>query len=124
MSTYFSNLQGHSYMNLTTYRKTGEAVTTPVWFAETNGKLYVMTLNSAGKLKRLRHTTRVQVGPCNQTGKPLGPVVEATARILSDADGQRAKQVVDKKYGWQKKFFDTINRLGGKRQVYIEISLV
>jgi len=38
-----AELQNQKYISLTTYRKTGAAVRTPVWFAEENGKLYIFT---------------------------------------------------------------------------------
>jgi uncharacterized protein len=55
----FAALRGQSFMRLTTYRKSGEPVATPVWFAEEGEKLYVTTDRISGKVKRLRHATRV-----------------------------------------------------------------
>ena len=60
----FDNLRGARYLNLATFRKNGEEVRTPVWFAEGNGKLYIMTRNDSGKYKRVRNHPQVKVAPC------------------------------------------------------------
>ncbi len=98
-------------MSLTTYRKNGEAVATPVWFAQIGDKLYVYSDADAGKIKRLRHTTRVSVAPCTATGTVTGAAQEATARILSDAEGQIALDAINRKYGWQKRALALLNRV-------------
>jgi hypothetical protein len=104
----FSVLQGHYYMNLTTFRKNGAAVPTPVWFAEENGKLYVVTGRNLGKVKRIRNNPRVLVEPCDRKGNTLGPYVEAEARILPDEESQRADELLTRKYSWQKRLFELI----------------
>ncbi len=79
----FITLKKRTYINLTTFRKTGAAVATPLWFAEHQGVLYTQTFPTAGKLKRIRHTPRVTVAPCTVNGKPLGTEIEGNARILN-----------------------------------------
>jgi hypothetical protein len=93
-------------MNLTTFRKNGAAVPTPVWFAEEKGKLYVVTERNLGKVKRIRNNPRVLVEPCDRMGKTLGPFVEAEARILPDEESQRADELLTRKYTWQKRLFE------------------
>src|SRR5436190_19483074 len=84
----------------TTYRKTGQAVTTPVWFAERLGTIYVETHADAGKLKRLRHTARVTLAPCTYSGKITGSVSEGNARMLTESEESTAASVaLAKKYG-------------------------
>ncbi len=120
----FPTLRGHQYANLTTFRKTGKAVVTPIWFAEENGKLYVMTERNSGKIKRIRNNPQILLAPCTARGKPLGPEVPAVARILSDAEGEVANQALDRKYGWIKKgfeFFLKLRRVVTER-VYLEIT--
>jgi hypothetical protein len=104
----FSVLHGHMYINLTTFRKSGAAVPTPVWFAEENGKLYVVTGRNLGKVKRIRNNPRVLVEPCDRVGKKLGPSVEAEARILPDEESQRADDLLTRKYSWQKRLFELL----------------
>lgn len=121
-TTPFPALKGHEFMNLTTYRKSGVAVVTPVWFAESQGKLYVLTRPQAGKIKRIRHNSQVQVGPCTRSGEPLGPAVAAKARILPAAEIETAIEPLNKKYGVQKMFMDLLGRLRGGQTVYLEIT--
>jgi PPOX class probable F420-dependent enzyme len=78
-----------SYLLLTTFRKDGRAVATPVWFrAEPvpGGPpvLVAFSGRDAGKTKRLRHTSRVLVQGCTLRGKPLGEAVEARAELVED----------------------------------------
>jgi len=50
-------------LSLATFRKSGAEVATPVWFAASDGNLYVFTAGDSGKVKRLRHTARARVAP-------------------------------------------------------------
>jgi PPOX class probable F420-dependent enzyme len=70
-------------MQLTTFRKSGAAVATLVWFAEEGGRLYVTTALNSGKVKRLRHTPTVRVAPRSPWGPIRGPEAEAVARVLA-----------------------------------------
>ena len=54
-------LQGHKFIALSTYRKSGQPVVTPVWFTQRDGKLYVWTGASSGKVKRLRNNPHVSL---------------------------------------------------------------
>ena len=76
-------IQGRKYISLTTFRKSGVPVYTPVWFGESNGKLYVKTRNDSGKYKRIRNNSAVKVAPCSARGKVTGPEFSGLARILS-----------------------------------------
>src|SRR5947209_18348138 len=79
----FPDLEREQFIALTTFRKTGQAVTTPVWFAQNNGTIYVETHGDAGKIKRLRHTARVTLAPCTYSGNVTGAVIAGKARILT-----------------------------------------
>ena len=114
-------LAGHRYMNLTTYRKSGQAVTAPVWFAQENDKLYVVTLAGAGKVKRLRNSGRVACAPSTAGGQSRGPVAAGTARLLSAAEAPVADRALTRKYGWQKHGFMLLWRLTRGRPLFLEI---
>jgi len=128
----FGALAGHQYMSLTTFRKDGRSVATPVWFAEVNGVLYVNTSPDAGKLKRIRNNPRVTVAPCNQAGKVSGPFAEGTARELTDAsDIAKAYGALSKKYRVMRVVFgvirtvsNTIRRRPPVGQAYLVVSPV
>lgn len=92
-----SQFAGEKYLNLESYRKSGVAVATPVWFAEDSGTLYIYSLANAGKVKRIRNNPRVRVMPCDIRGKPKGEWVEALARILDTAGAEHAHRLLDKK---------------------------
>jgi PPOX class probable F420-dependent enzyme len=99
-SPTFTTLAGAKYLSLTTFRKSGDPVTTPVWFAEKDGKLYLFTFPGAGKLKRIRHTARVTIAPCTLNGKVTSPVSEARIRIVTDEPEKKlADATLAKKYG-------------------------
>ncbi len=90
------------YMALTTFRKSGEAVTSPVWVVPLDdGRIGFWTSSTSGKVKRLRHTARVVVQPSNGRGKPLdgSSPVEGTAE-LSMPPLPEVVSKVKAKYGW------------------------
>src|SRR5208283_3836180 len=91
-------IQGQKYISLTTFRKNGAGVATPVWFGETDNKLYVMTRSDMGKTKRLRNNPQVRVAPCTVRGAVTGSEFAATARILPPDGQARARQTINRKY--------------------------
>ncbi len=102
----FPDLGKEQCIALTTFRKTGQAVTTPVWFAERLGRIYVETHADAGKLKRLRHTARVTLAPCTYNGKVTGAVSKGNAHILTEPEECRvASAALAKKYGLMRPLF-------------------
>ena len=114
---------GQKYLNIETYRKTGAAVATPVWFAEDAGVLYIYSLANAGKVKRIRNNPRVRVMPCDMLGKPKGEWVEGAARILDESGAERAHQLLDKKYGWMKRVGGLYSKLMKRERAAIAIEL-
>lgn len=103
------------YFALTTYRRDGRPVTTPVWAATLEDKLYVVTANSTGKARRVRATGRVRFAPCNMNGRQiLGPWREGTGRIVQDeARRGEALAALQRKYGWQLWLAMLVYRLRG-----------
>ena len=93
-----STIRGQKYISLTTFRKSGAKVATPVWFGEDGDKLYVMTRSDMGKTKRVRNNPQVGVAPCTIRGKVTGPEFAATARILPPEEHAHARQAINQKY--------------------------
>ncbi|MEU5692595.1 PPOX class F420-dependent oxidoreductase [Actinosynnema sp. NPDC020468] len=87
------------YVVLTTFRRSGQGVPTPVWAAEEGGALYVWSARDAGKVKRIRNGGAVTVGPCDFRGNPTGPAVDATAEVLGAEESAHAKRLIARKYG-------------------------
>jgi len=106
----FSVVEGHKYMSLTTFRKSGKPVPTPVWFVEKNDKLCVWTQLSSGKVKRLRHSSRVTLAPSTMGGKVIGPTVEGIARLVSPQEKEEVRLLLLAKYGWMQRLFSFIHR--------------
>jgi PPOX class probable F420-dependent enzyme len=91
-------IHNQKYISLTTFRKSGVGVATPVWFGEQDSKLYVMTRSDMGKTKRIRNNSQVRIAPCTIRGKVTGPEFAATARILPPEDHARARKTINRKY--------------------------
>jgi PPOX class probable F420-dependent enzyme len=113
-------LQGHGVVSLTTFRKSGEAVVTPVRFALESGKVYVSTGTKSGKVRRIRSNPKVRLAPCTMRGKVVGPTVEATARILSVDERELAERALKRVVpSWR--LFTFLQKLRGASGVYLEI---
>ena len=113
------------YLNIGTFRKSGNRVDTPVWFAVDGDYFYVLSNNQAGKLKRLRNSSRCQLAPCTLLGSPTGEWRDSDAFLVSDPEEEkRAHQALKKKYGWQMLLLDSGAWIGGriKQRTYIRIN--
>ncbi|WP_010206056.1 PPOX class F420-dependent oxidoreductase [Salinibacterium sp. PAMC 21357] len=101
-SSAVSALAAETYVSVTTFRKSGEPVSTPVWVVVDGDRLLVTTAPSSGKVKRIRHTPRVHVTPCDMRGTIAeGAIaVPATAAIRDDPATRDAMDAaLKKKYG-------------------------
>jgi uncharacterized protein len=105
----FPALADERFISLTTFRRTGEPVSTPVWVAGDGEALIVTTPEGSGKVKRLRHTSRVEIRPCSRSGKvaPGAPTVTGTAEI----EAQDRPEVFRRKYGLEYRVFMLVERL-------------
>ena len=112
------------YLNMETYKKTGEPVATPVWFAEENGTFYTYSLANAGKVKRIRNNPKVRIVPCDVRGKPKGEWVEAKARILDERGAALGHRLLNEKYGWMKRIGDAFSKLRKRQRVVISMRIV
>lgn len=96
--TNTTTLAKEPFINLTTFKRDGTAVATPVWCVGGNGSLLVHTEADAGKVKRIRNDAHVTVAPCNFRGKPRGPAAEADATIAEGSEEVDA--LLMRKYRW------------------------
>lgn len=116
------------YVSLTTYRRNGEAVPTPVWACADDARLYVWTTADSGKVKRIRATGRVGVTPCDVRGRIAAdaPAAEGRATLLDEAGLDRVRALMAKKYGIQFRVLDLLGALRGgvrKGRAAVEITL-
>ena len=104
------------YVLFTSYRRDGTAVSTPVWVVELGADtLGFYTSSESGKAKRLAHTSKVTVQPCNARGVPKkGTSAQAaTARVVEGAEYDQIHAKVIAKYGLMTKFTAFLGAVGG-----------
>ncbi|WP_205850209.1 PPOX class F420-dependent oxidoreductase [Nakamurella flava] len=87
----FHRLGREKYVEMTTFRKNGVPVRTPVWIGAGNGDLVVFTAPDSGKVKRIRNNGAVELAPCGRRGEVDPDVVRTPgrARIITDPDEQQ-----------------------------------
>jgi uncharacterized protein len=102
----FAAFRDHKYLSLETFKKSGEGVKTPVWFAadpasDLSGEgalLYIYTIGNTGKVKRIRTNGHVKIAPCTIKGVPLGEWADAKAEIVTGEVASRGMKLLNKKY--------------------------
>ncbi|PZU04141.1 MAG: PPOX class F420-dependent oxidoreductase [Gordonia sp. (in: high G+C Gram-positive bacteria)] len=100
MATPFGQAGTAKYVQLTTFRKDGTPVSSPLWAALDGDKLLMWTVTDSWKVKRLRRNPAVVVQACDVRGKQTyGDPVSGTAQILDTPGSDHARDVVQKKYG-------------------------
>jgi PPOX class probable F420-dependent enzyme len=99
------------YINLETYKKSGQAVHTPAWFVQDNGVIYVRTDKNSGKVKRVRNNPHARMVPCNIRGRPKGQWIDGTIQVANDYESQHASQLLNQKYGLRGKMFGIMYKL-------------
>ena len=107
MSANASELGSARYVALTTFRRSGVEVTTPVWTALDGDALVVITSGLSGKVKRLRNDPRITLRPCSASGRvrPGAPTLDGVAQILEGSATEHGEALLRKKYGLQFKVF-------------------
>jgi hypothetical protein len=125
MMSALEQFKRQQYLNLETFRKSGEGMRTPVWFVQDGETLYVSTVVNSGKVKRIRYNGRVNVAACKMNGKVSGVWTPAQAREITDPEEiAKADRMLDKKYGLMKKMFDNQRASKGTKDTFLEIKLI
>jgi PPOX class probable F420-dependent enzyme len=117
---WIAELGRHKYINLETYRKNGQPVSTPVWFMIDNNIIYVVTSADTGKVKRLRNNPSIRIMPSGFRGEPKGEWTDAKARFAGGAEAERAMQLRKKRYGLQARLVGMIR--GASTVIAIELA--
>lgn len=116
-------LRGHRFVALTTFRKTGVPVVTPVWFVLQSDGVLVFTGRTSGRVKRLRNNPQVEFSPSDFRGKSLGPAISGIARFVPENEWPGCNRAFQKKYGVQSTFFGILGRISGDTdRLYLKIS--
>lgn len=120
-------LRKASYVSFGTFRKSGVMVNTPVWAADQGESLFVFSEAKAGKVKRLRNSSKARVATCTVTGRVTGEWYDAEAFLLDEEQAiDKAHRALLRKYGWQMRIGDLFARLTGRidKRAFIEIKLL
>ena len=87
------------YLSITSFKRDGSGVATPVWFVSDAGRLFALTDLHSAKVRRIRRDPRVLVAPCRANGKLRGEPVEARAEILTATpDLERVQRLLKRRY--------------------------
>lgn len=97
--TRLDRLGSGKYLLVTSYRKNGTPVATPVWVVRDGDTLGVWTAADSGKVKRIRRRPDILAGPCDVRGNPTGDQLPATAEIADPQATVRYRALVARKYG-------------------------
>lgn len=114
------------YLSLTTYKKDGTAIATPVWVARDGDELVVITDAGSGKAKRIRNSGRVELAPCDVRGRVSGPSVSGHASLTDSSGTARIEGQIKRKYGLQYKAIGLMEKLrrregGGSVGIRIDV---
>ena len=100
MTSEVDRLAAESYAVLTTFRRDGRAVGTPIWLAGNGSELLFWSERKAGKVKRIRNSGRVEVQASDLRGrKTHGAKVTGQARLLDGEEAELARKAIARKYG-------------------------
>lgn len=117
-----SALAGSDHCLLVTYRRDGTPVPTPVWFAVDGGRVVFESDADSAKVRRLRRDPRVRVAPCNSRGRPSGPPVEGTARILGPEEAEAAERLLAERYGIARRVAQRLRPTPEAGPAYVEVT--
>ena len=119
------------YISITTFRRDGSPVATPVWVVADSDRLYVWTGAQTGKAKRIRHNPAVTVAPCSGRGALTGPAVPARAQIVPSASRPQVWALFLAKYRLQLRAIIWSTRISGllrrgrppTERIFLELTL-
>lgn len=100
-------LKDQQFCLLTTFKKNGEGVPTPMWFAMEGESVYMTTRGQSWKVKRIGNNSEVTIGWCNGSGTKHGKLFLAWATVIREGEEfEAARRAINKKYGLKKKVID------------------
>jgi uncharacterized protein len=89
---------GGKFLSITSYRRNGAGVATPVWFVTEGGRLLVMTDEHSGKVKRIRRDPFVHIAACSARGREKTQPIPAHAEVLPPSETDRVKRLIARRY--------------------------
>jgi PPOX class probable F420-dependent enzyme len=117
-------LGGQKTVLLETRKRDGSWVGTPVSIVVAGGRAFFRTYDASGKAKRLRNFPEVKVAPSTMRGRPTGPSVTGTARLLDDDEANRVRALLATKYPWlHGRMVPAMHRRKGWQTLHYELEL-
>lgn len=99
MNKHLDEIGRSKYLSLTTQRRDGTPVATPVWLVRDGDQLLVTTQASSGKVKRIRNNSEVLLAPCDARGRLKGEQVPGKASLQDPQQTERTTSLIRKRYG-------------------------
>jgi uncharacterized protein len=96
--TPLSSLKDTKTVLLTTYKRDGTAVDTPVSLAFDGDRAFFRSYDKAWKTKRLRNNPNVKVAPATVKGTATGPAIDARATLLDDGEARIAARALARRH--------------------------
>jgi uncharacterized protein len=119
----FDEIDGSGYLLLTTFKRSGEPVPTPVMFSNRDGKLWLRSEPNA-KVKRLRADPNVRVAGCDARGKPKTRVYEGRAREVAPGEHERAWRILREGYSPTIRVYESLADRAPLEMIYVVVSPV
>jgi len=121
----FSALRGARQALLVSFKRSGEPVPTPVNFGLADDRtLYFRSEPQVAKIRRIKRDPHVRVGPCSFRGKPLGPMAEGRARVVTPEDEERAHTVIASNWGRGSGIYERTGDRLGHELVYVQVESI
>ncbi len=101
------------YLSVTSFKRDGTGVATPVWFVSDRARLYALTDLHSAKVRRIRHNPRVVIAACRVNGNLRGDAVAGNVQVLTDPeDLERVQQLLLARYKLSYRVVMLFYRLG------------
>jgi uncharacterized protein len=110
------------YLSVTSFKRDGTGVATPVWFVSDGTRLFAFTDLNSAKVRRIRRDPHVAVAPCHADGRMRSEPISACAEVLTtDAELERVRELLVARYRVSYRivmfFYRVGRRIRGKRSV-------
>ena len=120
----FARLSAASHLSVTTFRRDGQGVATPVWFVVVDGDLWARSAEDSGKVRRIHREPAVRLAPCTRDGTTTGPPVPAVAALVPRRCRPDVYRALLHRYGLAARLYDLYwTRLRGTRTLLLRFTL-
>lgn len=117
----FAPLRAAKNVSLTTWRRDGTPVPTPVWVVVDDGQAWVVS-RGPGKVKRIRNNPDVMLAPCTMRGRVTGPAVAGRAEVAGTEIPRAVRRLILRKYKAAALFAFVATRLSPRKPTVLHIS--